>query len=153
MRIADFRGRARDRDDIGGHTRCTTARMRCWLVAILITGCGGSAMSTTDAGCSETPVSFQHDVVPLIGHCGSEQCHGGLGTSWPYDSLVGVASTQCTDGRELVVPGDPANSYLLQKLDGKHMCMGVRMPRFGQPLTTAQTDTIATWICQGAPNN
>jgi hypothetical protein len=133
-----------------GTTDAAPARMRGWLVAILITGC--SDPPATTATCTDTPVSYQHDVVPLIGHCGGEQCHGGIGQSWQYASLVGVATTECHDGRELVVPGDPANSYLIQKLEGAHLCMGVRMP-IGGALSQPQIDTIATWICQGADNN
>jgi hypothetical protein len=104
--------------------------------------------------CMQQPaVSFQHDVQPLIGRCGGEMCHGGLGGSWPYQSLVSVKTTECADGRVYVKPGDPANSYLIQKLEGSHMCMGVRMPKQGMPLSASQIQTLETWICQGAANN
>jgi hypothetical protein len=98
-------------------------------------------------------ISFAHDVQPLVGHCGGELCHGGFGTSWPYSALVNVKTTQCDDGRVFVKPGDPANSYLIQKLDGTSMCMGVRMPKAGSLLSPADMQTLESWICQGAPNN
>ena len=98
-------------------------------------------------------VSFKTDVVPIVGHCGSELCHGGLGTSWPYASLVNVVTPECTDQRLLVKPGDPMNSYLIQKLDNFDICMGDPMPKLGEPLPAATLQTLVDWICQGAPNN
>lgn len=126
---------------------------------LLCAACGRDAANPGNAvdapgGCTQQPpVSFQHDVQPLIGHCGSELCHGGLGSSWPYESLVNVKADQCADGRVYVKPGDPANSYLIQKLDGTEMCMGVRMPKLGDPLPASDMQTLEAWICQGAPNN
>jgi hypothetical protein len=137
-----------------------------WL--LLIAACGANhpgddadAMPGTDGGgnipkCSgrPSPVSFQNDVVPLIGHCGSELCHGGIvATTWPYSSLVGVATNECSDGRVLVQPHDAANSYLIQKLAGVDMCMGMRMPKLGTPFDATQIQTLVDWICQGANNN
>jgi len=125
------------------------------LLAVVLVACATHSTPSPDAGgsgsCPTTAVSFQHDVVPLIGHCGGELCHGGIGTSWPYASLVNQPATQCD--RELVKPGDPSNSYLVQKLDGVDMCSGARMPKLGTPLTPDQMATITTWICQGASNN
>ena len=61
-----------------------------------------------------------------------------------------------------VTPGDPANSYLMHKLDGdleslESKCAqsdcGQRMPK-GQPqLDQATRDAIRAWITQGAPDN
>jgi hypothetical protein len=116
-------------------------------------GSGTGRDASVQTQCDGRQVSFQHDVVPLIGHCGGEQCHGGIGMSWPYSSLVNKVTMQCGDGRVFVKPGDPANSYLLQKLEGTHMCMGARMPKAGSPLSAAAIQTIADWICEGAPNN
>ena len=90
--------------------------------------------------------------MPLIGHCGGELCHGGIGQSWPYAAIVGKPASECMPQRMLVAPGDPENSYLVQKLEGTHMCMGEKMPK-GGTITTAQLQTITDWICNGAPNN
>ena len=53
-----------------------------------------------------------------------------------------------------VKPGDPDNSYIIQKLEG-HAAVGAQMP-FGcpttQPCLTATTIAfIAQWITNGAP--
>ena len=97
-------------------------------------------------------VSYKNDIVPLIGHCGAELCHGGIGQSWPYAAIVSKPASECTDHRLLVAPGDPDSSYLLQKLEGVHMCAGEKMPK-GGTMTTAELQTITDWICNGAPNN
>src|SRR5262249_4788778 len=117
-----------------GDARSQTMRL-AWLA--LLAACGGTTHGRDDGSpgpdgsvtiqCSgrTTPVSYQTDVVPLVGHCGGEICHGGLGPSWPYTQLVNVVTPDCSDQRMIVKPGDPANSYLIQKLDGVDMCKGV----------------------------
>jgi hypothetical protein len=65
-----------------------------------------------------------------------------------YNLLVGVPSTEVPTILR-VKPGDPDNSYIIQKLEG-HAAVGVRMP-FGGPYLS--TDTIAfirQWITAGA---
>ena len=98
-------------------------------------------------------VSFHQDVTPIIDHCGAELCHGGLGQSWPYSTLVGAHSTECPDQRLLIVPGDPSHSYFLHKLQGQDMCSGERMPKGETPLSASDLATITAWICEGAPDN
>ena len=63
--------------------------------------------------------------------------------------LVGVPSTE-VPAILRVKPGDPDNSYIIQKLEG-HASVGARMP-FGGPYLTS--DTVAfmrQWISNGAP--
>jgi len=70
-----------------------------------------------------------------------------------YRSLVGVASRQ-KPGAVLVIPGDPDNSYLVHKLEGRGDIVGARMPRTTGPfLTDGQMLIIRRWIEQGAANN
>jgi hypothetical protein len=66
-----------------------------------------------------------------------------------YDSLVGVGSSQ-KPGVLRVAPGDPANSYLIQKLEGRSDISGVRMPILGPYLTDGQLASIRRWIELGA---
>jgi hypothetical protein len=68
-----------------------------------------------------------------------------------YTLLVGVPSTE-VPAILRVKPGDPDNSYIIQKLEG-HAAVGARMP-FGGPYLS--TDTIAfirQWITDGAAQN
>jgi hypothetical protein len=52
-----------------------------------------------------------------------------------------------------VVPGDPDNSYIIQKLEGTAGIEGVRMPAGGPYLTADQISLIRQWIAAGALNN
>jgi hypothetical protein len=76
-----------------------------------------------------------------------------LSTSAAYNSLVGVSS-RGKPGSILVVPGDPASSYLIAKLKGSAGIAGLRMPRTGPPyLTDGQIQVIERWIALGAKND
>jgi hypothetical protein len=70
-----------------------------------------------------------------------------------YASLVRVASSN-KPGATRVIPGDPDNSYIIHKLEGRADIVGVRMPRGNGPyLTDGQILVIKRWIANGAPNN
>lgn len=111
---------------------------------------------------ADESVSFASDIAPLLDDsCGGAACHGGrmpkqgldLTAGASYDSLVGVPADQCSDDRLRVDPGAPADSYLMHKLTGANLCFGSLMPKTGGALDAATLDTIAAWICSGAPNN
>lgn len=70
-----------------------------------------------------------------------------------YDQLVNLAARGKT-GAVRVVPGDAANSYLVQKLEGAPGIAGRRMPFNGPPyLTDGQLLILKRWIAIGAPRN
>jgi uncharacterized protein (TIGR03118 family) len=69
-----------------------------------------------------------------------------------FASLVSVASLEQSSLLR-VKPGDPANSYLIQKLEGAATITGQRMPLGGPFLDQATIDQIKSWITSGAPNN
>lgn len=53
-----------------------------------------------------------------------------------------------------VIPGDPENSYVIHKIEGRPGIFGLRMPRSGPPyLTDGQIRVIKRWIELGALNN
>ncbi len=71
----------------------------------------------------------------------------------PYEALVGVASRE-RPALQLVAPGDPDNSYLVHKIEGRNTIGGLRMPQSGPPyLTDGQILVIKRWIAIGAPKN
>jgi hypothetical protein len=76
-----------------------------------------------------------------------------LGSTVSYSRLVGVPSV----GRpnlNRVSPGDPENSYIIHKLEGRPSIVGGRMPRGTGPfLTDGQMLVLRRWIELGAPNN
>lgn len=69
-----------------------------------------------------------------------------------FASLVNVASLE-QPALKRVLPGDAANSYLIQKLQGAAGITGARMPFGGPYLDQATIDQITSWIASGAPNN
>lgn len=70
-----------------------------------------------------------------------------------YGALVGVAASG-KPGAVRVIPGDPDNSYLLHKLEGRSDIVGQRMPRGNGPfLTEGQISIIRRWIELGARND
>lgn len=114
--------------------------------------------------CDTTPVSYANDIAPRFTTGCGPGCHvysnaasGSAGLNLAvvhsYDDLVGVTAFQCRDGRVRVVPGDPASSYLMQKMLGVDMCTGVRMPKGRQAWSAADMAMLGRWICQGAEDN
>ncbi|HEY1303744.1 MAG TPA: hypothetical protein VGF24_09370 [Vicinamibacterales bacterium] len=96
------------------------------------------------------------------GRAACTQCHNAVGrlfngldlsSAVAYANLVNVTSREKPSATR-VIPGDPVNSYLIQKLEGQPGIVGVRMPFNGPPyLTTGQIAVIKRWIEIGAPNN
>lgn len=97
------------------------------------------------------------------GRLACTQCHtanarnfvGGLALTegLSYADLVGQPSRN-KPGAIRVVPGDPENSYLMHKLEGRSTIAGVRMPRSNGPfLTDGQMSIIRRWIQLGAKND
>jgi hypothetical protein len=141
---------------------------------ILAVGCVGLLNVSCDEKLSEfagpTPTleptftSIQRDIFNSTDSAGRRACTtchvgaqptGGLNLSdaTAYASLVNVASSRKT-GAIRVIPGDPTNSYLIQKIEGAPGIIGERMPRTGGPyLTPNQITIIRRWIELGAPNN
>lgn len=66
-----------------------------------------------------------------------------------YDNLVNVP-VRGKPGAIRVIPGDPDNSYLIQKLEGDPRIVGQRMPIGGRYLTDGQILIIRRWIANGA---
>ena len=69
-----------------------------------------------------------------------------------YKALVGVPSLEVPTVLR-VAPGNPATSYLIQKLQGSVGITGKQMPLGGTPLSPTQINMIAQWITAGAQMN
>jgi hypothetical protein len=86
------------------------------------------------------------------------RCHSGanapeglqLDEAHSYALLVGVPSAEVPSVLR-VKPGDPADSYLIQKLEGSSGIVGAQMPFGGPYLPQATIDVIQQWITNGAP--
>jgi mono/diheme cytochrome c family protein len=89
-------------------------------------------------------------------------CHDGVGTVPPgalnltaggtYKATVNVATGE-QPALKFIVPGDPADSYLVQKLLGLSSITGARMPFGGPYLDAATIAQVEAWVSAGAPNN
>ena len=111
-----------------------------------------------------TFASIQSDIFQAsdsLGRTPCTQCHTSTGRNpsggfdmnpdVSYANLVG-ASVREKPGAIRVIPGDPDNSYLIQKLEGAGGIVGRRMPFNGPPyLTDGQIKIIRRWIQIGAP--
>ena len=106
---------------------------------------GGRALDPTLASIQE------HVFTPICTDC---HVPGGQGpmpldsASASYQSLVNQPSLEV--GLLRVAPGDPANSYLVIKLQGAPGIVGERMPLGKAPLTPEQIQAIVDWIASGA---
>lgn len=140
---------------------CSTAAL-----AFALAACGGGSGEGLDAngrpvgegGSGGGPlqpsfVSIQANVFTPI----CTACHAGaaapmglrLDAGSSYALLVGVASGE-VPGLQRIAPGDPANSYLVQKLEGR-AAVGARMPFGGPYLDDTTIAVIRQWIAAGAP--
>jgi hypothetical protein len=79
---------------------------------------------------------------------------GGLNLDTPaaYDQLVDVPS-RAKAGAIRVIPGDPENSYIIHKVEGRADIVGGRMPFNGPYLSSGQILILRRWIELGAPRN
>ncbi len=137
------------------------------LAAVLVTGCDESLSRLAGPTPELTPTfsSIQRDIFEArdaSGRAACTECHNAtlsrfngldLSTGVAYANLVDVAS-RGKPGAIRVVPGDPENSYLIHKLEGRDGIVGERMPRTSGPfLTAGQMAIIRRWIAQGAAND
>ncbi len=91
-------------------------------------------------------------------NCAVSGCHAGSSppagldlSASAFARIVNVASTEVPALRR-IVPGDPANSYLVQKIEGT-AAVGGRMPLGGPFLDATTISRIRAWVSAGAPNN
>jgi hypothetical protein len=109
--------------------------------------------------------SIQSDIfsnTDSSGRAACTNCHNAIGGRFngldlsptvAYGNLVNVASAR-KPGAVRVIPGDPENSYLVHKLEGRPGITGLRMPLNGPPyLTDGQILVIRRWIELGARND
>jgi len=128
------------------------------VAAVLITACDGG---NGDGGISMPPPvpdavfsDIQANVFTTT--CATSGCHAGAGAPQgllldeanSYMLLVGVQSGE-VPALLRVNPGDPDNSYLVQKLEGT-AASGEQMPLGRAPLPQATIDVIRQWISEGA---
>lgn len=125
---------------------CTPA-----ILLLLVVSSARAEEPAADAA-SETPVSFYHQVRPIL----QEHCHGCHQPAKPLGGLVLTtfeAMQKGGDSQEpAVVPGKPGDSYLMYQIlpDGDDAPL---MPQDAEPLHAADVDIIRRWIAEGAKDD
>jgi mono/diheme cytochrome c family protein len=92
-------------------------------------------------------ISFSKDVLPIL-NAKCKACHGTMG-GWDGASYETVINSG--DHGPAVIPGDPDNSLLAQKLLGTQPQGGIMPP--GGKLAETEIQVILNWITAGAPEN
>ncbi len=115
--------------------------------------------------CDPTPVSYRDDIAPKLASGCGPGCHVyngsiasgsaglNLSRSFSYQELVEVRTFQCGDDRVRVARGDVGASYLIDKMLGRQMCAGIRMPKGRSVWSASDMALVGRWICQGAEDN
>ncbi len=149
--------------------RSLLSRSALALSALLIAACAGSGEGLdangrplVPGGAPPPPLSADFDSIqaniftPIcsVCHVGGSAPEGlRLDAANSYNLLVSVPSTEVPSLLR-VSPGDPDDSYIIQKLEG-HAAVGGQMPLgcpTSQPCLTADTIAfIRQWITNGAP--
>ena len=137
------------------------------LLVLLLSACEAGSGEGLDA--NGNPVSIP-SVIPLAGNIASIQanifspncalsgCHSSTNPAPPQGLVLGPAASffnivsQPSAGvpaLNLVEPGDPDNSYLVQKVEGT-AGVGQQMPRNLPPLSNEKIQALRSWISDGA---
>lgn len=132
---------------------------------LLLAGCGGDSGNSTGPDPDPDPdpnepnraVSFSEDISPILStNCATSGCHNsstqesGVNLS-SYDAALGSVGSQY--GTEIIDPGNPDSSPIIDKISNDNPEFGVRMPENRPSLSSADIDSIRAWIEDGAPNN
>jgi hypothetical protein len=108
--------------------------------------------------CGASSVAFADVQAILTASCATAGCHSGAAPKQGLDltsanahaELVNVAADQCDNTpRMRVKPGDPSESYIIDKMMNVDKCFGSRMPP-AISLSDAKIQTVSDWICGGA---
>ena len=146
----------------------TVCRIVIVLAAVTFAACDEklSSLAGPTPGLEPTFASIQASIFEATDSSGRAACivchtstgrtpAGGMNLNHDaaYDQLVNLASRGKPTATR-VVPGDPNNSYIVQKLEGATGIVGRRMPFAGAPfLTDGQMLILRRWIAIGAPRN
>jgi hypothetical protein len=135
-------------------------------LTVAVAACDENLSDVTGPTQNLTPTfsSIQRDIFDApdsAGRLACTQCHNAVGGRFngldlsaavSYGNLVGVGSRGKV-GAVRVIAGDPENSYLIHKLEGRPGIVGSRMPLLGPALTEGQILVIKRWIELGARND
>ncbi len=139
------------------------------MLKIILFFFGFSIISLLSCGGGDSPVPTKPKLSSIQANiftpsCALSSCHSAstaqgnlvLTEGKSRANLVNVAASNtaaAAAGKLRVVPGDPDNSFLVQKLEGPGAGEGVLMPQGSSGLPQDQIDAIREWIAKGALDN
>ncbi len=153
------------RADESQHSETRAFALPLAIIGAWLGGCSGSGagldsngqpLSGAGSGAAP-PLSADFDSIqanvftPIcsVCHIGATAPQGlMLDAAHSYNLLVNIPSTE-VPGILRVKPGDPTNSYIIQKLEG-HAAVGGQMPLGETPLPASTIAFIVQWITDGA---
>lgn len=125
-------------------------------IPILVESCQHNTLidltnPSVSENCDPDTVYFQNEVLPLIiSNCAKSGCHNGIGGG--EEEAKDLSSYEAIMNSDYVDPFDANNSKLIESVtDGGGE--DAMPPSPNEPLTSAQINTLKTWINQGARNN
>jgi hypothetical protein len=115
-------------------------------VAIGLASVGGTSATRVVAD----ELDFDRQIRPiLVNHCFA--CHGFDAHSRQADLRLDTREGALHSGSgDAIVPGDPAASQVIQRIEHDDPGSIMPPPEFGKPLTVEQTALLGRWIAQGA---
>ncbi len=118
------------------------SRARIFLVAL---GCGMPVMAVADEA-----IVFNRDIRPIFTkHCTA--CHGGVKEAGEISLIYRQkALASGKSGMPAIVPGDPAGSELVRRINSHDPDEVMPKPKHGPRLSDAEIATLTEWIRQGA---
>jgi hypothetical protein len=91
-------------------------------------------------------ISYQRDVQPIFDQI-CVKCHGGEEVREGLNLKTYAEVLQGSNNGPVIVPGDVANSFLIEQI------VKGEMPKRGPQLLPAQIRLITEWVAAGAPDN
>jgi hypothetical protein len=131
------------------------------LVGLSVSACGSSSTSPNNGGNGnggngmDQDPTFTNVQTIFNNSCSGSGCHINERTNGvrldSYDNAINSVGTQY--GTEVIVPGEPGNSPLIDKISNDDPEFGDRMPEGRAALSDDKIALIREWIDQGAQNN
>jgi hypothetical protein len=123
-----------------------------WSCALAVLVFSASSFVTSAGGSETRPIRFQDQIRPILSdHCFA--CHGFDAQSREADLRLDLAGEALSDrdGAPAIVPGDPEQSHLWQRItsDDEYLVMPPASTK--KPLSDEQKQLLRQWIEQGAP--
>ncbi|MEQ9409558.1 MAG: PSD1 and planctomycete cytochrome C domain-containing protein [Fuerstiella sp.] len=96
-------------------------------------------------------VDFNRDIRPILSnHC--FQCHGPDDDARQAELRLDLreSATDSDNGQAAIIPGDPTNSQLIERIASADPDIIMPPPEFGKPISPKQRDLLTEWISSGA---